>query len=92
MTVTVYYDIPYNYRDGISNIKRRVYEIWQDIWREERRNIYLLKPVTGYCSEHIKLRTRDEEVVINRVRLGHTPLTITHGHIFHPELQRSRPP
>ena len=44
----------------------------------------------GYWSEDTRKRTRRDEVVINRLRLGHTRLT--HGFMFDPELQRARPP
>ena len=66
--------IPIPYRDLIPNIKRRIYELWEESWREERRHFYLLKPKTGYWSEDTRKRTRRDEVVINRFRLGHTRL------------------
>ena len=67
-----------------------MYELWEESWREERRDFYLLKPKTGYWSEDTRKRTRRDEVVINRLRLGHTRLT--HGFMFDPELQRVLPP
>ena len=49
--------------------------IWEESWREKRRDFYLLKPKTGYWTEDTKKRTRRDEVVINLLRLGHTRLT-----------------
>ena len=67
-----------------------MYDLWEVSWREKRRDFYLLKPKTEYWSEDTRKRTRRDEVVINRLRLGHTRLT--HGLMFDPELQRARPP
>ena len=33
--------IPIPYRDWIANIKRRMYELWEVSWREERRDLFV---------------------------------------------------
>ena len=43
--------IPIPYTDWIPNTKRRMYELWEESWKEGRRNFYLSKPKTGYWSE-----------------------------------------
>ena len=80
--------IPIPYRDWIFNIKRRMYELWELSWREERWDFYLLKPKTGYWSEDTRKRMRRDEVVINRLCLGHTRLT--HGFIFDESMRAVR--
>ena len=69
-------------REGCMSSGRRV--------GERTGETYLLKPKTWYWTEDTRKRTRRDEVVINRLRLGHTRLT--HGFMFDPELQRVRPP
>ena len=63
--------IPIPFRNWFPEIRKRTNELWNQKWSEERRNSYELKPTVKKWSNIYKL-SRREEVVINRLRFGHT--------------------
>ena len=67
-----------NYTDWVPIIKRRIYEKWRERWSESLRDLSTIKPSPGrWCRQRPH---RKEEVIINRLRLGHT--RATHGYLF----------
>lgn len=66
--------------DLISNIRRRIYDIWQLEWTNISNNkLRVIKQTTlEWKSSHC--RTRKESVLLTRLRIGHSRMT--HEHIF----------
>ena len=71
--------IPIPFRNWFPEIRRRAKELWTQQWRTEGRDFYELKPTLQKWAKTFKL-SRREEVIINRLRLGHT--RVTHGYLF----------
>lgn len=75
------------YQDWYPIIKKRTYDLWREQWRQQRNNLVQMKPQPGRWKTH-KL-TRAEEVVINRIRIGHT--RITHRYLMDEDEMGQRP-
>ena len=73
------------YKDWYPYIDSKMYEIWGTRWSAETRDFKSLKPSPKKW-EPPGLNRR-EEVVLNRIRLGHT--RATHGYLFETELLNS---
>ena len=73
------------YKDFYPYIASKMLEIWGEQWTEENRDLKCLKPLPKKW-ESSKLHRR-EEIVLNRVRLGHT--RATHGYLFETEVLNS---
>jgi len=67
------------YRDMYPNIKEKIQNKWNQLWSSRGDKLLQIKSEVGEWKE-VKKVTRREEVVINRVRLGHTNLT--HNYIM----------
>ena len=61
-------------RNWFPEIRRRTKELWTQQWREEGRDFYKLKSTVRKWANTFRL-SLGEEVVINRIRLGHTSHT-----------------
>ena len=66
------------YTDWYIGIKERIKKKWNDVWRQKQKR-FQIKPTMGKWERPKRLKRRDE-VIINRLRTGHTKLT--HGHIM----------
>ena len=66
--------IPIPYSNWYPELRKRTNELWTIQWRDENRDFFELKPTTRKWAKIYKL-SRKEEVVINRLRLGHTRVT-----------------
>ena len=62
------------YTDWISVIKEKMDVIWKQRWDLERKHLHDIKPDIGCWKS--QYRDRRLEVVINRLRLGHSTLTL----------------
>ena len=71
--------IPIPFRNWYPEIRRQAKELWRQQWRSESRDFYELKPTLKKWAKMFQM-SRREEVIINRLRLGHT--LITHGYLF----------
>ena len=73
--------LPIPYQDLISPLRRHFSELWQLEWSGVARPTQLrsVKPQVGRWSSSYRSNRR-EEVVLSRLRLGHTRLT--HGHLL----------
>ena len=59
----------------IPRVSKFCFEEWQDIWNCCPGNkLHAIYPVVG-TAQHNKIRSRRKAVIINRLRLGHCPLT-----------------
>ena len=67
-----------HYTDWFQTIREKINLKWREKWDASRRDLHRIKPAPG---KWIRQKSnRKEEVVINRLRLGHTRLT--HNHLF----------
>ena len=73
------------FRDWYSEIHRKKLEIWEEAWQSEIRDLSCLKRSPKKW-EQTKL-SRKDEVVLNRIRLGHT--RATHSYIFETDPTRA---
>ena len=73
--------IPAPYRKGFPLIKECTYYLWYESWRTEGRELRTLKVNPGKWKSPIIKLNRNEQVVINRLRLGHRH--VTHGYLMH---------
>ena len=71
--------IPIPYRNWFPELRKRTNELWTGQGRDENRDFFELKPTTRKSAKIYKL-SRREEVVINRLRLGHK--RVKHGFLF----------
>ena len=72
--------IKVGYREYIPQLKRSAVEAFARLWREYRQTqLKLIKPSTGKWYSSVR-HNRQEEVVLCRMRLGHT--VMTHSHIM----------
>ena len=62
------------FRNWFPEITRRTKELWTQQWREEGRDFYKLKSTVRKWANTFRL-SLGEEVVINRLWLGHTSHT-----------------
>ena len=65
--------IPVHYRDWYPHIRQVIMEKWNCQWGESNQKLYEVKRKVGEWNK-MKL-TRREEIVLNRLRSGHTYLT-----------------
>jgi hypothetical protein len=70
-------DIKYSKAEVKRIIKTRTYEKWQFFWDNESfgRHLFSIQPKVKKFADSI--RTRHEEVVLSRLRIGHTRLNST---------------
>ena len=59
--------IPIPFRNRFPEIRKRTNELWNQKWREERRDFYELKPTVKEWSKIYKLSRREEVVLHTRV-------------------------
>lgn len=76
------------YRDWFPCIKKRIYDLWEEQWCQERRDLQTVKPTPGKWRDE-PISNRREEVCINRLRLEHT--AVTHGYLTNPDDLGQRP-
>ena len=62
------------YTDKFPQVKKYVHECWQQFWHEQNnQKLYEIKPIIGEFN--VSSLSRREQVVIHRIRIGHTRLT-----------------
>lgn len=71
--------IPIPYRNWFPLIRKRLSQLWTERWVNDRKDLYELKQVPAKWKTRYRISRRDE-VVINRLRLGHT--RSTHGYLY----------
>lgn len=76
------------YRDWYPLIKKRVYDLWEEEWNLQRRDLQSIKSRPGKWNEK-RMPSRQEEICLNRLRLEHT--AITHGYLTNPDDLGQRP-
>ena len=64
---------PRHYTDRMPIIRSGIYEKWRERWREPHRDLNTNKPLPGKWYQ--QRAHRQEEVIINRLMLGHTRAT-----------------
>lgn len=69
--------IPIHYKDWYPIIKEKITEKWNDEWKRSRNKMLEIKPNVGEWAKE-KYNNRKEQVVVNRLRCGHTLLTQQH--------------
>lgn len=70
--------VPIQTYDQIASYKQQINNQWQQLWKHEANNkLRQIKEDTARWNEH---GSRKEQVIITRLRIGHTRLT--HSHIF----------
>ena len=67
------------HRDFYSILKRSLYERWQSEWKTKTTHLRFIKPTLGKWTTSNR-KSPQEEVVLGRLRIGHT--RFTHGHIL----------
>ena len=68
------------YQDVQAALRRTVLRQWSDVWTNITNNkLRMIKPVTSMWPSSVR-RTRREEVIIARLRIGHCALT--HSYLF----------
>jgi len=56
-------------------ITKLIFDEWQEVWNCCAGNkLHAIRPTVGYCKQKTCLSRRDT-VLLNRLRIGHTPLT-----------------
>ena len=73
--------------DWIPRIKKEIYRCWEEKWKESRAKLYQIKEKPGTWPKIVM--TRKDEVVINRLRLGHTRMT--HKYIVDGQVEGNLP-
>jgi len=81
--------IPVPYTDWYKLIRSKCRLSWREEWMNSGRHLVEIKSEPGKWNSKGGICRRDE-VVINRLRLGHTNLT--HSYLFDPAIQRPMPP
>ncbi|XP_043998578.1 uncharacterized protein LOC122846005 [Gambusia affinis] len=69
--------IPIGKGEGKSIIKNKEMEIWQKRWNEDKKGRKLYKIQKSIFSRNVKERNRREEIIMTRLRVGHTYLNDT---------------
>ena len=68
------------YRECVPQVRKCVADLFSEMWQDYRpTQLKQIKPATGHWESCVR-QTRKEEVVLCRLRLGHTLLT--HSHII----------
>ena len=68
------------YREYVPQVRKCVYNVFSKMWQDYRHTqLKLIKPATGYWDSCVR-QHRKEEVVLCRMRLGHT--LFTHSYIM----------
>ena len=80
--------IPVFYKDWYPVITQAIEEDWNHEWESKNQKMYEIKKKIGEWKGS-KKRSRREEVVLNRLRSGHTRLT--HGYLMENEGPRMPP-
>ena len=75
------------YTDWYLIIREHINKEWEEKWNECNQFLYQSESVIGPHIKSCKFRT--DEIVLNRLRLGHT--RATHSFLFDTEIQRPRP-
>ena len=75
--------IPVFYKDWHPILTSKVNEWWNQRWREKRQKLYFVKESAGQWRIPGRIN-RAQEVIINRLRCGHTRLT--HGYLMDNEV------
>ena len=75
------------YTDWYPIILEHINKEWEEKWNECRQFLYKSKPAIGPHKKRCKFRR--DEIVLNRLRFGHT--RVTHSFLFDREIQRPRP-
>ena len=72
--------ISVGHREFVSAVRKHVYDLFSKLWQEYRpTQLKQIKPLTG-CWVSCVRKSRREEVILCRLRLGHTRLT--HSHVI----------
>lgn len=66
------------HQDILHTLKQSMKETWQRHWDSQTNKLRIIEPTISYTP--LPNLTRHEEIVIRRLRIGHTHLT--HDHIF----------
>nr|CAH7733184.1 unnamed protein product [Callosobruchus chinensis] len=72
-------DIPTPYKDIVSYIKCRVLQVWQHEWDQYTGHVKQIKP-SILKQIYPKGLSRKEQVLLCRLRIGHT--NVTHAHLL----------
>jgi ribonuclease HI len=70
---------PIYYHDMYPVVSKAIRRSWNQQWRDSKQKMYEIRTTTGSWNSEGKLKRRDE-VIINRLRSGHTLLT--HGYLM----------
>jgi len=81
--------IPVPYNDWYKLVREKCREKWKEEWQNSGRHLLEIRNEPGKWNTQSGMSRRDE-IVINRLRLGHTNLT--HSYLFDPDIQRPMPP
>ena len=82
--VPVHFKIPFT--DKFSQVKRHVNHCWQEHWNSEsNQKLHTIMPIVGEFN--VSSLSRKEQVIIHRIRIGHTRLT----HSYHMEGRPNAP-
>ena len=67
------------YSDFVPNVRQLARQMWQDLWsREVNNKLHVINPdIKPYHTQQLK---RKDEVILHRIRIGHTRLT--HGYLM----------
>ena len=71
------------YADYYSEVKRRMKSSWEEEWRTRQNHLRMIADTPGSLEQ--PRGSRRDQVVINRLRLGHSWLS--HGHLMNREVQ-----
>lgn len=70
-------DFPTYHEDMRRTIKQKIKETWQNEWNNTQNHLQRIQPLIGDY-QYLSTLTRREQVVLTRLRIGHTNLTKIH--------------
>ena len=80
--------IPVDFRDWFPHITEAINRSWSTLWERTGQKLQAIVPNVGVCLPHPETSRRDE-VVLNRVRAGHS--LATHGYLMNTDGPRVPP-
>jgi len=81
--------IPIPHMDWYRAISNAASHVWSTEWRQAGRHLTEIKEKPGKWKVKRDVKSRKDEVIVNRLRLGHTNLT--HSYLFDENVQRPMP-
>jgi len=83
MSNVITHILPIPNSDIFPTLRSIIFSKWQAVWNSNPNNkLYKLFPKLQHFSPLHQSFTRKDQIILNRLFIGHTPLTHSYGHTF----------